>query len=149
MLENTIGNLGQEVRQPSNAFANLAERGLLCVQQNALKALLPDLDVTNYLPRGSIHLGNGYVLLRARQKKPTCLESEIEITALWTYLASCGIQLTEAQPLIQKWAHLLLPNQQVVRSSWKDGHKSNGRNSQNVKVCSLFVVLQLLLTGTN
>ncbi|KAF8350962.1 hypothetical protein F5887DRAFT_189133 [Amanita rubescens] len=150
VLENTIGNLGREVRQPSNAFANLAERGLIRAQQNALRAIIPDSD--GHLPNGAMPLDNGFALLRARQKKPQRLQCEAEVAALRIYyLNSRGIdesqvtederqviegewQVIEAHLRIQKWARLLLPNRQEVRSAWKDGRRSDGRNSRNVKL---------------
>ncbi|KIL54253.1 hypothetical protein M378DRAFT_92912 [Amanita muscaria Koide BX008] len=65
-LETTIGNLGQEVHQHSNPFSNLAERGLLRGQINALKAIFPQFDHhKTTLPRGSLNLKDGYWLLRA------------------------------------------------------------------------------------
>ncbi len=78
-MERTIGNLGQEIRQPSNPFANLSQRGLLRCQVNALTAMLPGplaAGTTNpdrgwQLPRGAIDLGNGYVLLRAQDNRPS------------------------------------------------------------------------------
>ena len=42
-MECTIGNLGEEIRQPSNPYANLSQRGLLRCQVNALTAMIPDL----------------------------------------------------------------------------------------------------------
>ncbi|KIJ95011.1 hypothetical protein K443DRAFT_109498 [Laccaria amethystina LaAM-08-1] len=42
-MERTIGNLGEEIRQPSNPFANLSQRGLLRCQVNALTAMVPEL----------------------------------------------------------------------------------------------------------
>lgn len=45
-MERTIGNLGEEIRQPSNPYANLSHRGILRAQVNALKAMVPILDAT-------------------------------------------------------------------------------------------------------
>ncbi|KZT31503.1 hypothetical protein SISSUDRAFT_1038391, partial [Sistotremastrum suecicum HHB10207 ss-3] len=42
-LERTIGNLGQEIRQPSNPFANLSQRAILRCQINSLMVLVPGL----------------------------------------------------------------------------------------------------------
>jgi hypothetical protein len=44
MMEQTIGNLGEEIKQPSNPFANLSQRGIRHSQVNALKAMIPDLE---------------------------------------------------------------------------------------------------------
>ncbi|KAM6489653.1 hypothetical protein JOM56_014889, partial [Amanita muscaria] len=35
---------------------------------------------------------------------------------------------------IQKWARLLLPNQQIARSLWRDGRTQDGRTSRNLNV---------------
>ena len=53
-MERTIGNLGQEIRQPSNPFANLARRALQRSQVNALKSIYPELDLKSkyQLPKG-------------------------------------------------------------------------------------------------
>ena len=42
-MEHAIGDLGSEIRQPSNPFANLSERASLCCQINALTSILPEL----------------------------------------------------------------------------------------------------------
>ena len=42
-MERTISNLGEEICQPSNPYANLFQRGLLQYQVNALTAIIPDL----------------------------------------------------------------------------------------------------------
>lgn len=68
-MERTIGNLGEEIRQPSNPYANLSQRGLLRCQVNALVAMIPDLQhVPPTLPHGAVDLGGGYALLRARDR---------------------------------------------------------------------------------
>jgi hypothetical protein len=67
-LEHMIRNLGKEIKQCSNPFANLSQCGIRCARVNALKAMIPDLEqskATKDLPRGAINLGNGYILLRA------------------------------------------------------------------------------------
>ncbi|KAF8547150.1 hypothetical protein OG21DRAFT_1393469, partial [Imleria badia] len=42
-MERTIGNLRQEIRQPSDLFSNLAQQGIRRCQMNALKAMFPSL----------------------------------------------------------------------------------------------------------
>ena len=60
-IEQTIGNLGEEIWQPSNPYANLSQRGLRRCQVNALKAIFPDLEPNeDGLPRGAIDIGNSY-----------------------------------------------------------------------------------------
>ncbi|KAM6494801.1 hypothetical protein JOM56_009424 [Amanita muscaria] len=129
-LENTVGNLGREVRQPSNPFSNLAERGLLRAQQNALTAILPQLDIGGHLPRGALSLGDGYYLLRAceRNEREPTIEAEANIIRKFFKTRN------DTSLSIRKWARLLLPNQQVARPLWRDGRGEGGRTSRNVKV---------------
>lgn len=63
-MERTIGNLGQEIQQPSKTYENLSKGGICCAQVNTLKAMLPELDEPpKGLPAGTVDLGDGYALL--------------------------------------------------------------------------------------
>ncbi|KIY43735.1 hypothetical protein FISHEDRAFT_68115 [Fistulina hepatica ATCC 64428] len=65
-MEWLIGDLGREIRQPSNPYQNLAQRGVLCVQINALKAMIPDIEPDNEvkIPNNARPFNSGYVLLQ-------------------------------------------------------------------------------------
>ncbi len=90
-MERTIGNLGEEVKQHSNPFANLSQRGLRRSQVNALKAMVPDLEQRkDNLPRGAVDLGNGYALLRARDRYEYTLRPP-EAAAVDSYLQEAGV----------------------------------------------------------
>jgi hypothetical protein len=141
-MERTIGNLGEEIRQPSNPFANLSQRGLLRCQVNALTAMVPDLKPSGCdsdLPRGALDLGGGYVLLRARDRYSRLMK-EAEAMALKKYIQSHH-SLTQFgkdwPPKIVRWARLRLHNGQVARSRWKEALKpiNKVRIARNVKVC--------------
>ena len=68
-MERTIGNLGQQIRQPSKPYANLAQEGVRRSQINALLAIMPELDSPpKSLPSGSIDLGDGYALLHKHSR---------------------------------------------------------------------------------
>jgi hypothetical protein len=41
-IERTIGNLGEELKQPSDPYANLSQRAIRRCQVNALKAIILD-----------------------------------------------------------------------------------------------------------
>jgi hypothetical protein len=143
-LENTIGNLGREVRQPSNAFSNLAERGLLRARQNALLAIIPELDSGNHFPRGALQLGDGYCLLRAAERNECTVQVDAEASIIRTTL-----KLPQRSAVLaRKWARLLLPNQQIARSLWRDGRAENGRISRNVKVIILLAQSNFILTDS-
>ncbi|KDQ57311.1 hypothetical protein JAAARDRAFT_178964 [Jaapia argillacea MUCL 33604] len=136
-MERTIGNLGEEIKQPSNPYQNLSQRGLRRSQVNALKALVPELDPDTVPPiRGSLDLGGGYILLRAMD---TCARqtSISEAAAILMYMGSCGEDLTQWQaPRVTRWARLRLPNGQISRSLWKEQLKTLDkiRISRNVKI---------------
>ena len=137
VLERTISNLGLEIRQPSNPFANLAQRGLLCAQVNALKSMIPDLEVdTPALPHGSMDIGDGYALL---QKRDTTAREvrECEAEAIRTYLSGIGgvAEVEEWDSTVTRWARLHLPNGQLARSLWgEQSQKRPPRRARNVKV---------------
>ena len=64
-IEHTIGNLRQEIWQPSNPFANLAQHALQWSQVNALKSIYPELDPKSrlQLPKGAVDVREGYIVL--------------------------------------------------------------------------------------
>jgi hypothetical protein len=54
-IKQTIGNLGEEVKQDSNPFANMSQWAIRCCQVNVLKAMVPDLEpLETHIPRGGI-----------------------------------------------------------------------------------------------
>jgi hypothetical protein len=90
-LERTIGNLGKEVKQHRDPYANISERGVRRCQVNALKAIIPGLEpVKNLLPRGSEDVGNGFVLLRARDRAARKVSHSHELHAIRTYMERDG-----------------------------------------------------------
>ncbi|KAJ7575373.1 hypothetical protein C8J56DRAFT_1172215 [Mycena floridula] len=127
-MERTIGDLGSEVKQPSNPYANLAKRTVRRAQVNALKAMHPELDktATPRNPKGSFDVGGGYLHLRKRSKHPELLT---------------GRELNKVEEVfglrkLTKWGRLRLPNQQTIRSLWveKPRAKSKSRISRMVKI---------------
>jgi hypothetical protein len=135
-MERTIGNLGQEIKSDSQPYANLSERGLRRSQVNALKALIPDLDPdTQSLPRGSVDLGDAFVLLRARDEYKHHIEG-----AAGNHIRAFLEKRNGPTPGvlgIVRWARLRLPNGQIARSAWKELRKplNKVRMARNVKVC--------------
>ncbi|KAJ7763531.1 hypothetical protein DFH07DRAFT_738770 [Mycena maculata] len=136
-LERTIGNLREEIKQHSNAFANLSQRALRRCQVNVLKAMIPDLEPPeNPFPRGSIDLADGYVLLTAMDGSPRGVD-EFEASAIKSYLQDVGQQMPdEWAPLVTRWSRVRLPNSQVARSAWKEILKpiEHLRAARNVKI---------------
>jgi hypothetical protein len=105
-MERTIGNLGQEIKQDSNPYANLSQRACRRAQVNALKALIPDLEPDHdKLPRGSEDLGAGYVLHRVKDEYNQFIRGE-QGNAIREYFT----EATEEEypdtylPSLQRWA---------------------------------------------
>ena len=136
-LERTIGNLGEEIKQHSNPFANLSQRGIRRARVNALKAMIPDLDAEGTteecLPQGSKDVGQGYVLLRAREEEARPLRN-CEGKALCEFL---GIAQSAADVHVRRWAKLRIPTGQNCYSAWKELERpiEKRRTARNVKVC--------------
>ena len=138
VMERAIGDLGGEIRLPSNPFANLSQRAVLRCQVNALKAILPELDKPKYLlPRGALDLCGGYVLLRAREPRPSLMTDSAAV-ALRGYYEEQGQPLRDSGTSYRviRWARLLIPTGQVAQSAWKENLKSasNVRMARNVKL---------------
>jgi hypothetical protein len=127
-MERTIGDLGQEIRQPSNPFANLAQHALRRSQVNALKSIYPDLDskAAFHVPKSATDLGNGYIVLRPRDRYPT------QILEPAAGILSREVKLSK----IRQWGRVRLPNGQVAQSLWSENRRTGQRIqvSRNVKV---------------
>lgn len=136
-MERTIGNLGEEIKQPSNPFANLSQRGVRRSQVNALKAMIPDLEPeADKLPRASIDIGDGFVLLRPKDTAARPM-ADPEGEAFSHFLEAAGAALRPGGDYdVTKWGRLRLPNSQIARSAWKETRKAINqiRMSRNVKV---------------
>jgi hypothetical protein len=138
-IERTIGNLGEEIHQHANPFANLSQRAVRRAQVNALKAMVPELDPdTKPLPRGAIDLGDGYVLLCAKAKTAHYImgPAGVAILAYYKELAPLEEFNPGYTPRIIRWARLRLPSGQIARSAWKEKMKAIDcvRTARNVKV---------------
>jgi hypothetical protein len=122
-MERTIRNLGEEIRQPSNPYANLSERGLKHCQVNVLRAMLSQLQGGKgsvFGPRGSMALGGGYMLLRAQERMPHTYDGVIGVS-ITAYMATHGIDLNGMTSIrLTRWAWLQLPNGQIARSAWNE-----------------------------
>ena len=143
-MERTIGNLGEEIQQPSNPFANLSQRGVRRSQVNALKAMIPDLepDLT-VLPRGARDIGDGFVLLRARDIAAREISGRAGEAIQKYYREQAPTEFdpdSRAWPRVIRWARLRLPNGQIARSAWKEKLKDLEavRMARNVSTTMFF-----------
>ena len=131
-MERTIGDLGQEIRQPSNPFANLCQIAVRRSQANALKSMCPELDraETLSLPRNAQDVGRGFIFLTPREKFPSKTTGEIA----HALHSSVGVDT------VCKWGRIQLPNGQVARSIFCERKQTspNIRITRNIKVFILF-----------
>ncbi|KAF8833175.1 hypothetical protein BDN67DRAFT_1017858 [Paxillus ammoniavirescens] len=116
-MEWTIGNLKQEVWQPSNYFMNIAYEGVRCSCINALLAAVPQLNYSRTIPpTTAINIGDGFVLLHKRDKMPVYPPaSDGSADAISAFLGAGHPHLK-----IKRSARLLLPNGQIARSAWRE-----------------------------
>ncbi|GJF00590.1 hypothetical protein PsYK624_168830 [Phanerochaete sordida] len=125
-MERAIGNLGKEIRQPSNPFANLAQRALRRCQTNAIKHMFPAVEPEPAsLPRGAYPLENKYALLYKCERKASVLPAA-EARAVREFVSAEGIQMREDwhnQPTLTRWARLRLPTGQTAHSAWVEEPK--------------------------
>ena len=134
-MERMIGILGQEIRQPSNPFQNLSERGLRRARINALQNIIPDLVKPTHSPRISVDLGNGFILIGPQDPEPRMVHANF-IPAFHAYFTSLGINFNpDWVPCLRRWARIKLPNEQFVRTAWKEKSRAgNVRSSRHIMV---------------
>ena len=141
-METAIGNLGNEIRQDRDPYANIAQRGVLRAQLNSILAMLPllslDQNNTLALPHGAKDLGQGYTLLRPCEDI-TRQVTETEADAILKYWEEKGWPNQDAWPrAVMRWAQLRLPNGQKARSRWYESRSSQPlRKTTCVKVSLL------------
>jgi len=131
-----IGNLGEEIKQHSNPFANLSQRGIRRARINALKAIILDLDPDGSsnaaLPHGARDVREGFIFLQAREDDP-CPLHDCEAAALREYL---GLPPSDTMITVHRWAKLRIPTRQNCYSAWKEKEKllELHRTARNTKV---------------
>ncbi len=116
-MEQMIGNWGEEIKQHSNLFSNLAKRGLHWCQINALKSMISDLELPEVSnPRGSLDIGDSYLLLTATEVKATQVH-DCKAKAIDNYLHSLNPDIDCSRyHCIKWWARVRLPNGQITCS---------------------------------
>jgi hypothetical protein len=91
------------------------------------------------IPRGAQDIGEGYVLLRARDRYLYKF-GDHELAAV----KRANIQyLIEDCLAVHRWARLRLPNGKIARSAWKESLKplTKVRMARNVKACICFCTM--------
>ncbi|KAF8573645.1 hypothetical protein K439DRAFT_1649955 [Ramaria rubella] len=113
-MEQTIGNLGEEIRQPSNPFSNSSQRGVQHCQINALKVLIPGLEDSEDSS------GGGYILLRAKKWMAHFCDGragKLIEDYIWEAEEELGREAEDGWRVkVARWAR-------VVQSAWKESQK--------------------------
>ena len=143
-LETAIGNLGREIRQDRDLYANLTQRAILRAQVNSLQARFPGVKLE--LKGSSVSVPTnrtrvfdsapGYIFLPRREEVPSPLGND-ELQALLLYWEEQQWPNNEQWPnAVCRWAKLQLPNGQKVRSVWfESGVSVKLRRTSCVEVC--------------
>ncbi|KAF6759405.1 hypothetical protein DFP72DRAFT_806348 [Ephemerocybe angulata] len=140
-MERTIGNLGEEIKQHSNPYQNLSQRGVRRAQVNAMFAMMPDLNPsttkggTGGSRQGSLHVGGGYILLRPRDSIARPIPGE-ERDALQVFLVREGFHGVVPKKLV-RWGRLELPSSLVVRSAWKEHNRSLDKSKRTSRMITV------------
>lgn len=135
-IETAIGNLGNEIRQDKDPYANIAQRGLIRAQLNTLQAKYPELKSSkDTIPPLSRDFGDGYILLPAADTASRKISHD-QYLVLMDYWRSQGWPNASEWPnAISRWARLQLPNGQQARSIWGESHSTGSvRKSSCVEV---------------
>lgn len=139
-MESLIGNLGREIRQNKDPYANISQRALMRAQtiaiQNIVLGLLAPHD---NIPAGSKVLSNGFILLHPHEAALVDV-SPVEALAIMELWDSQGWQNKDSWPhAVKCWARLQLPNGQVARSRYTELRSQRPcRRARIVKVSFLF-----------
>ena len=138
-MERTIGNLGQEIRQPSNPYTNLSERGVHRSRVNAITSIVPELVREKPAPHNSEDLGSGFILSMRDRIYNQISNPEMEATQEFYRARDINVADDWVCP-VQKWARLRLPNHQFVRTAWREKTRplEKTRMSRNITVSTIF-----------
>jgi len=101
------------------------------------QAMAPDLlPNETTLPNGSKDVGDGYVLLRVRDRASQRINGAEGEAIINFYAKTEGRDPGNLR--VTRWARLRLPNRQIARSAWKESGMAEPRISCMVKleVCS-------------
>ena len=127
-LETAIGNLGREIRQDRDLFANLAQRAVLRAQTISLKARFPDIQlecgkidaVTRPTRARKFEGYDGFAFLPRCEDYPSPITGD-ERDALKIYWRAQKWPNVDTWPhAVCRWAKLQLPNGQKARSIWQE-----------------------------
>ncbi|KAF7314579.1 hypothetical protein MKEN_00931300 [Mycena kentingensis (nom. inval.)] len=101
-----------------------------------LWSVMPELDPEKPLPVTAIDLGDGRVLLRARDRYRQRITGRAgQVVRAYVEQHSGEQYADRYTPALLRWARMRLPNGQIARSAWKESHKglTRVRMARNVR----------------
>ncbi|TFK79541.1 hypothetical protein K466DRAFT_505373 [Polyporus arcularius HHB13444] len=120
-MENYIGNITKEGNQHVTPQENIVQRAEIRVQEIGMQAMYPQLVHRTLDPASAVDLGDGFVLMRARERTQHNVQLHSEHVAIHSFLRRQNIPVrAEWIPRFQRWARLRLPTGQIGRTAWKE-----------------------------
>lgn len=151
-MERVIGQLVREIRNPGLPYENLIQLAVRQTQHDAIKNMSPALDrqtQKSNQPRGSIDLGDGYILLHAADRGArgvTPVEAQALIHFAHLHLQYGASKKWLRTPTICRWACLALLTLQIARCIWSETDRRRTlRKASNIKVRCSFNPTRVLL----
>jgi len=145
-LKQTIGNVGEEIKQHSNPFSNLSQHGIRRAWVNACTQSL-DTPVGHWQPWG-------WAVAPWFERPWQWIHASLCMRAwcppppwLWGYtLGKHLVSSLGPKILVQRWAKLRIPTGQNCYSAWKEKQKplKKWRTVRNVKVRGLHAIISLV-----
>ena len=110
--------------------------------------MIPQLDKEPKNPHGSEDIGDGYVLLRAKDERMRTLQGPVAAVVREYMREQTGEDVTNWNPRVCRWARLRIPTGQIARSAWKEKMKplEKVRISRNIRVSTTNDLYSLVLT---
>ncbi|KAI0714436.1 hypothetical protein C8T65DRAFT_771783 [Cerioporus squamosus] len=107
-MENFIGNVTGECHQHVLPYAVVTQRCVRRVQVGD--------------PPSSVDLGNGYTLMRARERSAHAVQLRSEHNAIHAFFHTQNVRHIDPAwvPWFKKWARLRIPTGQIARTAWKE-----------------------------
>ena len=106
--------------------------------------MYPELVPEEPKPRTLAILGDGYILMGARERSPHYIKVQSEVNALHVFLQGLNINLPNWSPYFQKWARLRIPTGQIARTAWREceweAAKKFPRRARMVRVCLILIL---------
>ena len=115
--------------------------------------MYPELVHEARVPTSAVDLGDGYVLMRARERSAHEVQLQSERLAVHVFLAHVNFGGVDPNwhPWFKKWARLRLPTGQITRTAWKEcPWEAAGRRPRRSRMVRVSILNhRLIITSTH